>query len=333
MDEQLQYIKQYKLQYIFEYLGYQYDKKKSTEKSKKYKDNKGNIFIIKDNVYFNTIDNTDNGTSIDFIQNHIIREKNFYKVKKWFNENIQKLNNITDYNKQYNNDYKKKIYKTEERNKNSFSILYQKIWKNEIKKIKSIRKININIFNKLIQQNIIKYYVKYNLIKLPLYNENNNIIGILNINIQNNNKWLEKGSIKGIFNFGNTTNPSFILLFESFYDSLSYLQLLNIKYSVDYDTIINNCLFITTNGSISINNLNTIKTIFNNTKNYKVILSFDNDKIGNKYDNDIIQIIPKGIKYYINKSINKDFNDDLQEYYKQQYNKQYINNILNIFNI
>ena len=345
MDNQLQYIKQYELQYIMEYLGYEYDNKKSTKESKKYKDNQGNIFIVKGNKYFNTFDNNDNGTTIDFIQNHIINEKNFYKVKLWFNDNIEKIDYISNTidntnNNTYNNNFESKnimLSKKIDRQKGkeiSFSLLYQKIKQNQILKYKEIRKIDINIFNMLINKKYIKYYLKYDLIKLPLYDENTDIIGILNINIKDYSKFLEKGSNKGIFHFGNKNNFKYVLLFESFLDSLSYLQLLSIKYKTEYENIINECLFISTNGSISKNNIDTIKNILNNNKNnYKIILSFDNDKIGKKYDNDIIQIIPKNIEYHINKSITKDYNDDLQMYYKQQYNNKYIDNILDIFDI
>ena len=334
MDNQLQYIKQYELQYIMKYLGHEYDNKKSTKESKKYKDNQGNIFIVKGNKYFNTFDNNDNGTTIDFIQNHIINEKNFYKVKLWFNDNIEGLDNINIDNNTYNNIFesKKNNNKKEGDVSPSFSLLYQKIFKSQISNKQHIRNININIFNMLIEKEIIKYYYKYNLIKIPLTkNLNSNITGILNININTSSKFLEKGSNKDLFIFGNKNNFKYILLFESFYDSLSYLQLVSIKYNTTYNNIINNCLFISTNGSISKNNINTIKNIINNNKNITTILSFDNDEIGKKYDNDIINIISNNIKYYINKSITKDYNEDLQMYYKQQYNNKYINNIIDIF--
>ena len=333
MDKQLQYIKQYELKYILQYLGYEYDKKKSTKESKKYKDDLGNIFIVKSNTYFNTFNNNDNGTTIDFIQNHIIQQKNFYKVKKWFNDNIERLNDINIRNNTYNNNFenKKNNNKKEGDVSPSFSLLYQKIFKSQIMNKEYIRNIDINIFNMLINKEIIKYYYKYNLIKIPLTNDNKNITGILNININTSSKFLEKNSNKDLFIFGNKINFKYILLFESFYDSLSYLQLLSIKYNTTYNNIINNCLFISTNGSISKNNINTIKNIINNKQNITIILSFDNDEIGKKYDNDIINIISNNIEYYINKSITKDYNEDLQMYYKEQYKHKYIDNIIDIF--
>ena len=314
MDKQLQYIKQYNLIEILDYIGCIKDKKKSTKTSLKYKCNCG-IFIIKDNKYFNTFDNNDNGSVIDFIQNNILEERNFYKVKKWFNDNIQI---IKDINIEY-----KQVYKKEEKTKNFYFEDIKKTFINE-----NIRYINKDLFNNLISKNVIKYYYKYDLIKIPLFdNLDKNITGVLNINIKTSNKFLEKNSNKDLFFFGNKI-VKYVMIFESFFDCLSYIELLKIKYNLDYNTILNNVFIIVSNGAISKNNLKQIETLLKNIKFYKIILCFDNDTAGVNFDNQIINLFEnKTIDLIIKKSITKDYNEDLKMYYKEENNKV-IENIL-----
>jgi hypothetical protein len=79
---------------IFENVfGYEYKKKKSSKYGRLYNTPHGYVWVRYDyrtGIYFymNLDDGLDNGTLIDWIQNHIINEKNLGKVKKYISENI-----------------------------------------------------------------------------------------------------------------------------------------------------------------------------------------------------------------------------------------------------
>jgi len=89
----LEQIKQLDMVLFLYRLGGEIKKKKSS-KYGWYIEYENNRFWVrydyKTNRYFYTNLNTtnDNGTIIDFIQNHIIKEKNIGKVKKYIQENI-----------------------------------------------------------------------------------------------------------------------------------------------------------------------------------------------------------------------------------------------------
>jgi hypothetical protein len=87
-------IKRLDLFEIFEYhFNYEYKKKKSSKYGRLYNTPYGYIWArydYKSGIYFytNLDEINDNGTLIDWIQNHIINEKNLGKVKKYISENI-----------------------------------------------------------------------------------------------------------------------------------------------------------------------------------------------------------------------------------------------------
>ena len=89
----LEQIKQLNMVSYLINLGGVINKKKSSKYGWYIKWENNRLWVrydYKTNKYFYTNLNTtnDNGTIIDFIQNHIIKEKNIGKVKKYIQENI-----------------------------------------------------------------------------------------------------------------------------------------------------------------------------------------------------------------------------------------------------
>ncbi len=77
-------------------LGAEFKKKKSSKYGRLYKYKNIHLWIrydYKTGYYFYTSldSNGDNGTLIDFIQNHIINERNLGKVRKYVKENLDKF--------------------------------------------------------------------------------------------------------------------------------------------------------------------------------------------------------------------------------------------------
>jgi len=90
----LEEIKRYNLFEVLERLGAHLDKKKSSRYGRLYKTDYGKIWARYDYstgfyFYINLSDDTDKGTLIDFIQNHLINDKNLGKVKRYFIDYIR----------------------------------------------------------------------------------------------------------------------------------------------------------------------------------------------------------------------------------------------------
>ncbi len=88
----LQEIKQLNFWNFMSNIGAELDKKKSSKYGKLFKYNNYKFWVRFDYntsnyIYTNLTTTGDNGTLIDFIQNHIINEKNLGKVKKYISQN------------------------------------------------------------------------------------------------------------------------------------------------------------------------------------------------------------------------------------------------------
>ncbi len=89
----LEEIKQLNFFNFIERLGGEYKKKKSSKYGRLYKWNNIHLWIRYDyktgKYFYTSLDtNGDNGTLIDFIQNHIINERNLGKVRKYVKDNL-----------------------------------------------------------------------------------------------------------------------------------------------------------------------------------------------------------------------------------------------------
>ncbi|MCI6641469.1 MULTISPECIES: toprim domain-containing protein [Campylobacter] len=91
-----------------------------------------------------------------------------------------------------------------------------------------------------------------------------------------------------------------IVICESMIDTLSYCEIkgLNLKET----------MLCSTNGQISSSQKEVFKFLNDNFTNANIILGFDNDKKGKKFDSVVKEIIPRAT---IDKAILKDFSDDL----------------------
>jgi len=88
----LEEIKQYNFWSFIEALGGSLIKKKSSKYGKLYKTEFGSLWIRYDYstgyFFYVNLTGSDKGTLIDFIQEHILKEKNLGKVRKYFKEKI-----------------------------------------------------------------------------------------------------------------------------------------------------------------------------------------------------------------------------------------------------
>ena len=88
----LQEIKRLNFWSFLDYLGGKFVKKKSTKYGKLYKWNNAKFWVrydYKTKLYFYiNLTGTDKGTIIDFIQEHITKERNLGKVRKFVKERL-----------------------------------------------------------------------------------------------------------------------------------------------------------------------------------------------------------------------------------------------------
>jgi len=195
----------------------------------------------------------------------------------------------------------------------------------------NIRGISKELLNYLRDNDKLKFYKtdKYATIKIPLYCNIDDICGIQDI-YKKDNSWRKINHGKaGIYFTGNLEKINTIILTESFFDSLSALQLKfnkTIKHNPYYDlnTLNSDLATISINGSLNDLKKEAILDVIKNSPMLKtIILAFDNDNMGQKYTSEVKNLLES--KGFINKySIKlvkykgyKDFNEYLQARYKQ----------------
>jgi len=201
---------------------------------------------------------------------------------------------------------------------------------------KDIRGISKELLNYLRDKNELKFYRtnKYSTIKIPLYCNRDNICGIQDI-YQENNIWRKINHGKaGIYITGNLTSINTIVLTESFFDSLSALQLKfykTIKHNPYYDLNILNSDLATISINGSLNNLKkeAILDVIRNSPMLKtIIFAFDDDKMGQKYTLEIKTLLKNSgfINKYTIKLLKYKGYKDFNEYLQAMYNQNLIHN-------
>jgi len=194
-----------------------------------------------------------------------------------------------------------------------------------------IRGVSKELLNYLRDNNKLKFYRtdKYATIKIPLYCNINEICGIQDI-YKKDNSWqkINRGKA-GIYITGNLTSIHTIVFTESFFDSLSALQLKFYKTKkknpfYTYSILNHEIGTISINGSLNNLKKEAIIDVIRNSPMLKtIILGFDDDNMGQKYTSEIKNLLES--KGFINKySIKlvkykgyKDFNEYLQARYRQ----------------
>jgi hypothetical protein len=194
-----------------------------------------------------------------------------------------------------------------------------------------IRGISKALLNYLRDNNKLKFYRtdKYATIKIPLYCNIDDICGIQDI-YKKNNSWRKINHGKaGIYYTGNLDKINALVLTESFFDSLSALQIKffkTIKHNPYYDlnTLNSDLATISINGSLNNLKKEAILDVIKNSPMLKtIIFAFDDDNMGQKYISEIKNLLEsKGfINKYSMKLVKykgyKDFNEYLQAMYNQ----------------
>jgi len=195
----------------------------------------------------------------------------------------------------------------------------------------NIRGISKELLNYLRDNDKLKFYKtdKYATIKIPLFCNINEICGIQDI-YKKDNSWQKINHGKaGIYFTGNLEKINTIILTESFFDSLSALQLKfnkTIKHNPYYDlnTLNSDLAAISINGSLNDLKKEAILDVIRNSPRLKtIIFGFDDDNMGQKYIFEIKHLLKSKnlVNQYkiliIKYNGSKDFNEYLQARYKQ----------------
>lgn len=273
---------------IIKYLKYKYNYEGDRIRIK---DNNFNIVITNESY----IDNITLNKGVGSISLYM------YLMNKSFKESIEDLDNIKEklyylqdkkIKYELNNKVKKKLKNHENNNpipeKCEHNIKFVKDY------LINTRYINEDIINNLLKNNLLSSDSRRNCI---FYNENRTYAFIRSTN---NKRFVKSTGIPNFIIYKTFNNKDKeIYLFESVIDTLSYMDLTNIKEG----------FYVSINGSSMINRVvDFIKNIDIN----KVYLCFDNDKAGDifseKLKNCLLNYNCKRLK-----PCNKDWNDDLQE--------------------
>ena len=190
-----------------------------------------------------------------------------------------------------------------------------------------IRGISADLLNYLRDNNKIKFYKtdKYSVIKVPLLSDSETMCGGQDIYRDKNGKWQKINHGRaGVYITGNLKNVQTLTLTESFFDSLSALQLKldktkakNPFYSLD--DLNSDLATISINGSLSDLKKEAILDVIKSAESLQtIVLAFDADNVGKKYEKEIFDLLKEnGLldKYDIVKiayGTHKDLNEYLQ---------------------
>jgi len=190
-----------------------------------------------------------------------------------------------------------------------------------------IRGISADLLNYLRNENKIKYYKtdKYAVIKVPLYSNKDIMCGGQDIYKDSTGKWQKINHGRaGIYHTGNLKNVQTLTLTESFFDSLSALQLKFDKTKAknpfySFDDLNSDLATISINGSLSDLKKEAILDVIKSSESLKtIVLAFDADEVGKKYEKEIFDLLKEnGLldKYDVVKiayGTHKDLNEYLQ---------------------
>jgi DNA primase len=322
------------------YLNLEKNRKKSTKQYAVYNYIDDKIIVNNNKNTFFTANNTAGGNIFDFVM--YVKNTDFVNAVKiiaaYYNINIDNENNNIDYDLE--NENFKRIKKQKEQKENELKKINEKakrdiyIYENLKQNAEfdtDIRAISAELLNFLKNSDYIKHYKndKYDIIKVPLYkyNESGNaeIVGIQDVYFDvNNKKWqkINKGSA-GIYTAGNLKNCDKIVMTEAFFDAISayefsYNNKIKKNKFYTYTDLINNLAICSTNGSLSDLKKESIVNILKNHDNINtLILAFDDDDVGKKYEKEILNLLKENninnidiVK--INYNGKKDLNELLQ---------------------
>jgi len=285
------------------------DKRKSTKQYPVYKLNGDKIIVNAANNSFFSSNSNAKGTIIDFVQ--YVENCDFVeavkKIAAYANLNI-------DENVDFDTDSFKNnvVFQRSENIKKEATEATKEAQKKAQKWIemyntlrinrhftKDIRGISADLLNYLRDNNKIKFYKtdKYSVIKVPLLSDSKTMCGGQDI-YKNADGWQKINHGRaGIFLTGNLKNIQTLTLTESFFDSLSALQL---KYNktkaknpfYSFDDLNSDLATVSINGSLSDLKKEAILDVIRNAGNLQTIIyAFDNDGIGKKYEKEITELL------------------------------------------
>jgi len=330
----------------------QYKKDRSTAKIKVFKNNgyigfvftNSNTATVKSNINGQTIAT---GDSINLVQKTL--NKNFKDAVLWLLKEFNLIKSVENGEIILNNKQIEaiKLEYEQEKEKNLHELeLKEEIARQQIQYFKQIgtlqidkdvRGISKDLINLIAKDNnafkIVKNADKGNRIefKIALKDFNNNIDGLQTIYFNVFSKKWDKRNVgrANISYFGNK-NAENVVITESFFDSLSAVEVMAKMGNVSYKDLLSDYLFISINGQYSSLKNNTLKQFLAQAQ--QVILAHDRDNTGENYDkmyliNGTFWEDVKGKEVYILKPRNfKDLNDFVKsdEFKKDDDIKKYL---------
>ena len=256
--------------------GYVRDRKKSSKNAPVMRHSNGDKIVIskaRDGhyIYFNPNNRDDSGTIIDFIQNRT--KYNLGQVRKKLREWLRNPRPKENIDIKVSDNNSMKIV-------NSWNSLQEfHIDTQEHMGIKS------EIINRFIQGGRVKTDRNGNL--YFMLSDTNGICGFEKRTVDRK-KYIEEGSKKGLFTFGNLEDAKNIIIFESPMDLMAYLEL-------GKDVSPEKSFYVCTMGSLGAVGKESLKAIRDYIQSPKVayksiIVGFDNDEGGRKIYNDVQKI-------------------------------------------
>jgi hypothetical protein len=198
----------------------------------------------------------------------------------------------------------------------------------------SIRGISADLLNLMREKGLIKFYKtdKYATIKTKTFCSSAEVCGIQDIYKSSTGEWKKINNGRaGVFFAVNLKNITTLVLTESFFDSLSALEMAfagGVRRNPFYtlEDLINDVGTVSINGSLSALKKEAILDILKNSDSLKtLVFGFDNDDIGQKYCQEIYKMLKENdldnnyeIIYIQYPQNIKDLNELLQTKLQQQ---------------
>ena len=315
------------------------NRRKSTKQYIVYEYNNDKIIVNSAKNSFFTANNNEKGTIIDFVK--YIENCDFVeavkKIANYYNIDIQ------NENVEFNDDFVKNNVNLQRSIDLKNAIKEAEIesntkaetWINLYKNLRinrhfdsDIRAISKDLLNYLRDKEKIKYYKteKYSVIKVPLYKDSVNMCGGQDI-YKNLEGWQKINHGRaGIYITGDLKNVTTLTLTESFFDSLSALQLKYDKTKAknpfyDLDDLNSDLATVSINGSLNSLKKEAIIDVIKNAENLQtIIFAFDTDEVGKKYEKEVKQLLKdnKMLNEYDVVSVTFKNAKDLNEYLQTQ---------------
>jgi len=273
---------------------------------------KGSVKIVINpakNAFFTHNDNR-KGTVVDFVE--YIENCNFVtavkKIANYYNIDVENENIELDDDYIKNNVNLQRSISLKNKVKEAAAETERNAekWINMYKNLKinrhfdsDIRGISADLLNYLRDNNKIKFYKtdKYSVIKVPLYKNSTEMCGGQDI-FEKDGRWQKINHGRaGVYVTGNLKNTQTLTLTESFFDSLSALQLKFDKTKAKnpyytYSDLDNDLSTISINGSLSDLKKEAVLDVIKSAGNLQTIIyAFDADNVGKKYEKEITELL------------------------------------------